>query len=300
LLWCPSESANNKMKFLIVTLCMIATICAYHIKKNEHNLKIGKVEYTRIPVKYNFGKLDKSSIIPTEELLKRFAHKMDASPQAGTQAVLNDYADKIFTNLQNLMIHNGFDPLEMPDLHTGFNYTLIITYYGDLDLTNGWLSDISTMHRGGDVLVEYSSNTRNLEITVPITFNDLMFTYDYAATIMGLGPKGGIDGKITDINIEAKLGFNTETFEATLEEFYITHTGTIHVEFNGNDLIDWLLNLLTDVATVILKEAILLVVEGIVRDGLNTAVDAINDAINGFLNPTTPIPSTTVATFMFK
>jgi hypothetical protein len=66
------------MKFLIVTLCMIATICAYHIKKNEHNLKIGKVEYTRIPVKYNFGKLDKSSIIPTEELLKRFAHKMDA------------------------------------------------------------------------------------------------------------------------------------------------------------------------------------------------------------------------------
>jgi hypothetical protein len=83
------------------------------------------------------------------------------------------------------------------------------------------------MHRGGDVLVEYSSNTRNLEITVPITFNDMMFTYDYAATIMGLGPKGGIDGKITDINIEAKLGFNTETFEATLEEFYITHTGSV-------------------------------------------------------------------------
>jgi hypothetical protein len=45
-----------------------------------------------------------------------------SSPQAGTQAVLNDYADKIFTNLQNFMIHNGFDPLEMPDLHTGFNY----------------------------------------------------------------------------------------------------------------------------------------------------------------------------------
>ncbi|XP_044267281.1 uncharacterized protein LOC123013047 [Tribolium madens] len=280
------------MRRLLIAACLIATICAYHIQKQDFDVVIDKVEYSsKVPLKYNFRP---GSLKPTEEILAELAKKLD-NPKGGTEAVINEYADKIFTNLRVLMIHGGFDPIEMPDQHSGFNYTLIITYHGELDLTHGWLSDISTIHRGGDVVVTYSSNSKYLEVTVPIAFDDMQFTYDYSAKIMGLGPRGGIEGKISALTCEVKIGFDVDKIHASLDEFYITHSGHITFHFNGNALVDWLLNLLTDVVTVLLKEVILLVVEGVVRGGLTTAVDAINDAINGFLNPTTPIPETTTA-----
>ncbi|EFA03851.1 uncharacterized protein LOC660232 [Tribolium castaneum] len=284
------------MRRLLIAACLIATICAYHIQKQDFDVVIDKVEYSsKVPLKYNFRR---GALKPTEEVLLELSKTLDKT-KSGTEAIINDYADKIFANLHDLMIH-GFDPIEMPDQHSGFNYTLIITYHGELDLTHGWLSDISTIHRGGDVVVTYSSNTKYLEVTVPIAFDDMQFTYDYSAKIMGLGPTGGIEGKIAKLTCEVKIGFDVEAIQASLDEFYITNSGHITFHFNGNVLVDWLLNLLTDVTTILLKEVILLVVEGVVRGGLTSAVDAINDAINGFLNPTTPIPDTTPALMYFN
>lgn len=37
-------------------------------------------------------------------------------------AILNEYADKIFENVQRFIIHSGLDPAEAPDMHTGFSY----------------------------------------------------------------------------------------------------------------------------------------------------------------------------------
>lgn len=42
---------------------------------------------------------------------------------------------------------------------------------------------------------------------------------------MGLGPTGGIDGKVTDIKLELVLNVDEETNYLTLETFEITKTG---------------------------------------------------------------------------
>nr|XP_015835604.1 PREDICTED: uncharacterized protein LOC103312896 [Tribolium castaneum] len=280
------------MRKLIVATCLITLVWGYHVKTQDFDVAIESIEFTKIPAKYNLN-------FANEEVLKEIIGGIKR-PKSGTEAILNEYADKIFQNIQNLMIHGGFDPIEMPDMHTGFNYTLIITYHGELDLTHGWLSDLSTIHRSGDVVVSYSSNTKYLEITVPIAFDDLQFTYDYSAKIMGLGPTGGIEGKANSVGVRVKIGFNVETLEASLDEFSITNSGRITFHFNGNALIDWLLNLLTDVTTILLKRVILLVVENVIKGGLSAAIDAINEVINGFLNPTTPVPDTTPALLYYK
>lgn len=111
-----------------------------------------------------------------------------------------------------------------PDFILKFQ-TLIITYHGELDLTHGWMSDLSTIHRGGDVVVSYSSNTKLLEVTVPIAFDDMQFTYDYSAKIMGLGPTGGIEGKVSALTCAVKISFDTQNLVANLDKFDITHSG---------------------------------------------------------------------------
>ncbi|RZC36751.1 hypothetical protein BDFB_014678 [Asbolus verrucosus] len=112
---------------------------------------------------------------------------------------------------------------------------------------------------------------------------------------MGLGPVGGIEGKVNGIVAEVKIGFDTDKFQASLDEFHIINAGHISFHFNGNPLIDWLLNLLTEVVTTLLKDVILLITETIVSGGVQSAVDAINDIINGIINPTTTFVPRNVA-----
>ncbi|XP_063922604.1 uncharacterized protein LOC135137005 [Zophobas morio] len=286
------------MRRLIFAICLVASVCAYHVRKHDFKVVVDELEITRNPTKY---KLDADKIKTLQNLFEagEFQPKVHPNPR-GTEANLNDYADQIFANLRAMMVETGLDPLEMPDIHEEFSYTLIITYHGELDLTNGWLSDVSTIHRGGDVIVTYDTDVKFLEVTLPIAFNDLQFTYDYSAKIMGLGPAGYIDGKVTDLAVEVKIGFDPVALVLSLDEFNIVHAGNIHVEFHGDALIDWLLDLLADLATTLLKSVILDLLEGIVRGGLDDAIQSINDLIDGFLNPTTPAPETTPVAYFLK
>lgn len=64
-----------------------------------------------------------------------------------------------------------------------------------------------------------------MEIKVPIALDDLEFSYNYNAKIMGLGPDGSIDGKVSNIKVDVTLGFDLVTLQASIDEFYITHAG---------------------------------------------------------------------------
>ena len=116
---------------------------------------------------------------------------------------------------------------------------MIITYQGELQLTKGWLEDISTIHRGGDVIVTYSTEAKFLEVTVPIAFDDLQFTYEYSAEIMGLGPTGGIDGKIANIEVEVKIGFDVTNLVLSLDEFEIIDTKYDCLDLGTKVFINW-------------------------------------------------------------
>lgn len=42
---------------------------------------------------------------------------------------------------------------------------------------------------------------------------------------MNLGPTGGIEGKVSNLRIEAKIGFDFENYVASLDEFDIVNSG---------------------------------------------------------------------------
>jgi hypothetical protein len=65
--------------------------------------------------------------------------------------------------------------------------------------------------------------------------------------------------------------------------FFVSH---IDFKFTGHALIDWLLNLLTDVVTSLLKKVILSVVEDVVGGALEAIVDEINSILHGNDNST--------------
>lgn len=51
------------------------------------------------------------------------------------------------------------------------------------------------------------------------------FTYLYSAKLMDLGPTGGLDGKVKDIEINLVVDYDLETNRLSLNSFKITKSG---------------------------------------------------------------------------
>lgn len=49
---------------------------------------------------------------------------------------------------------------------------------GYVNITDGWLQQLSTITLSGDVIAKYSMSTHILEITLPIAFDNLLVCHD--------------------------------------------------------------------------------------------------------------------------
>lgn len=62
-------------------------------------------------------------------------------------------------------------------------------------------------------------------MTIPISFKEMQFTYDYNVAILGLKSEGGIEGKVRSVSAKVRIGFDFKNSVAFLDEFYFTNPG---------------------------------------------------------------------------
>lgn len=94
-------------------------------------------------------------------------------------ANINEYIDSILPSIREFLKENGFEPMPIPDLCEGFSVVwlfkyffitsyitqilkyslfqkpLFITYHGELELTKGKLTGLTSIARAGDFTVSY-------------------------------------------------------------------------------------------------------------------------------------------------
>ncbi|XP_044266592.1 uncharacterized protein LOC123012618 [Tribolium madens] len=257
----------SEMKPIVVFLCLISKMLGHHI-----------IEEVECPTRY---KLDENV------LLSHFFFQKLIEDINNNRTITNDYVDEVFLNIRTLLIHEDFDPIQMPRVATNLSNTFIVTYQGNIKLSHGWLSDLSTIHRRGEIM-SYNFHKKYF-MTIPIAFKEMHFTYDYDTTIMGLKSQGGIEGKIGYLSATVKIGFDSQTLTAFLEDFHIDNSGIISFHFTGNVLNAWLLNLLENTTKELLENGIFFVLENVVHGGLESAIRTMNR----ILNPTVPFIDTT-------
>ncbi|XP_044272295.1 uncharacterized protein LOC123016144 [Tribolium madens] len=262
------------MRKLVIAALLIVCICASPFPQNDVDFAFEEIVFRNIP---NIKKQLFKELTVSDEEWKDIISICKPSALGGSiQDNVNACIDKMFTIIDGWMAKH-VDPLSLHDMHAGFNYTLIVTYHGELDLTNGKLLGFSTLHRSDDATFKYDLLAQTASVGVGIGFQHLGFTYDYSAKIMGLGPKGGIEGTVTDLNMNLEVGFDFKKKVLTLENFSISNSGKVQFKFTGHAIVDWLLNLLTKLVTSLMKNVILEVMEGVVGGAIDAIVEAINN-----------------------
>merc|ERR1712212_1044736 len=155
------------------------------------------------------------------------------------------YIDQILANLATVIIENGLDPATFPDADTGFSDTILgITFHGSAHLFNGKFWRLSTIHRTG----ETSFTTEGTKIRITANIADFGI---YIDAEMDVANGGGLQ----------------------LTNFQISHVGHIDIDVSGLGPLDWILELLVDFVDTFLKDWIVSLVEGPLKDLIQQILD---------------------------
>merc|ERR1711997_810928 len=187
----------------------------------------------------------------------------------------DEYIDQILENLRQMIMDQGLDPMDLPDLETSFSDTILgVTWHGSATLRNGQFWGLGSIARTGDT--SFTSVDNVTELTAMLGLNGPKAHYDARAEFMGIGVGASAKINVADIQIYAdmtmtigsELGFQ-------LKDFYISHLGNISVDIDGLGPLDWILEMLVDFIDEFFRDWIKDLVEGLLKD-------LLQDLLNNF------------------
>ncbi|CAG9769815.1 unnamed protein product [Ceutorhynchus assimilis] len=193
------------------------------------------------------------------------------------QADVTEYAIKIVEHLQPLIIKKGMEPLLLSDQ----KIKLIPT--GTCILTDGTISNLSTISISNPVIARYNQNKDILDLTLPLYFKALAIDYKYRIKIVLLSIKGGIEAKIKNVKLNLHMGFNFSSYHAFVDKADIKSSGSISIKFTGQGIVDWVIDLLTDTLTTLFHGIILNVINMVINIPVGSMVSSINKIIDNIL-----------------
>jgi len=199
------------------------------------------------------------------------------------------YIDMILENLRQLILDENMDPMDLPDLETGFSDTVLgITWHGKATLKHGKFWSLSTIARTGDTSFTVTDNV--LELTAMLSLDKPHAHYDAHADFMGIGVNAGVtlNVKSIEIYLDATATLTSEGLaEGALQvqDFRINHLGNIDVDISGLGPLDWILEILVDLVDEFFRDWIKDLVEGPLRDLIQSLFDSIHFDIPPFIAP---------------
>jgi hypothetical protein len=94
---------------------------------------------------------------------------MANSPFAGMSANMNAYMDYVMIQVGPWILRSGLIPMELPDFIEPIEYRpLLITYSGELRLTNGVLTRLVSVARSGNAVMSYDRNMLRIAVSAAI------------------------------------------------------------------------------------------------------------------------------------
>merc|ERR1712215_140569 len=142
----------------------------------------------------------------------------------------NDYVDLIMGNVQQMIVDEGYDPIDLPKGEASFSQDIgFITVHGSAGYDRGYLEGLSSIHRAGDA--ELCSDTNTITIDAGVGVNKMKAGYHVSAKFQGIhvgaSAKVAIDG--ADISFKAKADVANGDLGLKIKDFDIDKLGHISV-----------------------------------------------------------------------
>ncbi|GAB6030374.1 hypothetical protein CHUAL_007252 [Chamberlinius hualienensis] len=168
------------------------------------------------------------------------------------------------TQLRNM----NFDPFPLPSQDFKFSRKfLFVRLYGNLSLSDGYFSGLSSIHRTGAVKLIYKENSANA--TAEIGFSDLKGGYKWKAHFMGISRSGAGHFAIKQIQASVVITQVNEQFSHPIvDQLKITHIQQMALDMDGIGSFDYIMEFLTNFFTNAFKKQFAKILEKQVKEVL--------------------------------
>uniref|UniRef100_A0A182PS18 Lipid-binding serum glycoprotein N-terminal domain-containing protein n=1 Tax=Anopheles epiroticus TaxID=199890 RepID=A0A182PS18_9DIPT len=203
----------------------------------------------------------------------------EAQRNTAMSANMNNYIDVVMIQVGPWM-NTHLVPMALPDVVEGFEHRpILITYHGELALTNGVFHTIHSVGRNGNAMMHYDRQL--LRVAVGANIRQLGFTYDYSAHIMDLGPTGFVDVDVATMTFTSEFIIDLTDFYIWMQDFRLTNMGNLSIRFRGNILVDWMANIFVNIITTVFRNTITNVVSNGIHDFIQATLDDMNGRLRG-------------------
>lgn len=234
--------------------------------------------------------LTAGSIIPLRNA-PSFTPNAVGTKEAGLLVDASGLVDQIMANVRVMLLQNGLDVIPIPPYKDGFSVTILgITWHGELELSNGHIDGLATLHRTGVADITPEPNGDYI-VTADVGLNDCGISSGILVKFMGLGPDGSVSGYLKNVRVELKLRLSavSETqFKVKLEKFNIKDLGTLSIDIKGlGAILNLVAEAIANVVGNLIKGIVADLLQGIIKDIVNSIIDQLLPgsgamAINGF------------------
>eukprot|EP00092_Neocalanus_flemingeri_P015496 GFUD01016774.1.p1 GENE.GFUD01016774.1~~GFUD01016774.1.p1 ORF type:complete len:226 (+),score=56.79 GFUD01016774.1:49-726(+) len=193
-------------------------------------------------------------------------------PGSGDCAEADAYIDEVLANVAQMVIDQHLDPAELPGGKISFSQDLgIITIHGSARYDQGHFNGLSTIHRTGGTELCVSDS---IGLSANIGLRDARAGYHVAAELQGIevGASAEVKFASLDIYFEATMPLDASS-GLLLTKFEITNVGHIDVSVSGLGPLDWILGKLVGAIADTVKDWVVPLIEGPIRDILQDIID---------------------------
>jgi len=210
---------------------------------------------------------------PIGEYIYKTMHSEGPTDQA--IAIINDYLDQVIANIRVVLNTLGLHTLPLPALEN-----LSIGDTISMNLTNGFLSGLNTLHRTGDCVLAIETNG-DIILTLDGGLNDMALGYDVDLNLAGIIlPNLSLKGDLStgDLRFTLRIAYD---FSMQVELLELKSIGNLNLKLAGlGDIVNVIVQFLSQIIAAVIKES--------VGDFLSTILkDLINELLNSLIPTTT-------------
>lgn len=179
---------------------------------------------------------------------------------------INALVDTLLNDVAKNFQESGTDILPIQDMEKDFK---IIFVKGGLKATKGVFSNLATVKRTGDAIIDLEEDKASLIVNLGL--NDCEVYFEHCRAWLGfLSTSERLSAAVTDNSLEAKISLNVvgENCTTTVDEVHLTRLSGFNVDLKSlgiiryiaNHVVDWIIdffeNSIRNHVEVLLKSAI--------------------------------------------
>ncbi|XP_063701533.1 uncharacterized protein LOC134831667 [Culicoides brevitarsis] len=204
----------------------------------------------------------------------------DTKSDVITEANMNAYMDYVLIQFGPFINSMGWIPMDLPDIVEGFEAKpILITYRGELKLTNGVLDEFQGTARSGNSMMYYDKML--LRVSTSTNLRNIRYRFDYSAKIWNLGPTGWLEGGTDKFIMHTDILIDITDFYIYMQDFRVEKIGSVWTKLHGNILVDWLANAIINTMSFIFRGILRDFISDKFRENVQEVIDEINNNMHG-------------------